>query len=827
MLSILRWILRLLAASISLSVCAAIVAYFLVSRSLPSYNSDFYIGGIHELVEIVRDDSNVPHIFGSNDEDVFFGLGFVHAQDRLWQMTVLRRTAQGRLSEQFGSRTLNFDRFIQSLDLYGLASASVEDQDEEAKAILDAYARGVNAWIEIVNRNGLGRGTPEFLLMPAPVAPWRPADSIAILNLQAVSLSVHLDQEILRESIARITPEKKYGELFADERDSRSATTFDSAAAKFPAGDTLHAEENNFDLLNPIRQREFSGASNAWAIAPNRTAAGGALLANDPHLSFSAPSIWMLARLELAGGGVIGATIPGLPTVVAGRSEKIAWAVTSAYLDDQDIYFETLHPKNKSRYLTPEGFKEFKKRETKILVKGENPESLELRWTENGPVLTGLRPKFDKITPNGSVLTLAWTLLDPDNTTMSAAIRLMKSKSVEEAIRAGELHRSPPLVLTVVEKEKIAMKLVGSIPERHLRHDTKGRRPSDGWKVVNRWHGFKPYGDNPEQINPENGILATTNNKLVDRPFPDHISFDWGDTQRISRLLGKLERQQTHSRESVVETQLDTVSYTARVLIPLFARNLWHLAGSGAGAGPDARKAQVLEMLRNWTGEMSEHRAEPLIFSAWSRKLFELIARDELGSLMAEFRHPDPVFLERVFLNRHGEGDWCDIVHSERIESCSELAEIALDDVLGELASRYGANPARWRWGNLHEATHDHPALGRLPLLSWLVNIRQSTSGGDNTINRGLARGSGSNPYANVHGPGYRGVYDFSDPDSSLFIIATGQSGHPFSPHYDDLGRLWRRGEYIPMTLDSDLSRASPVGITKLLPLEKHRDSDR
>ena len=825
MLSIFRWFLGSLAVMISLSICAVLAAYLLILRSLPSYNADFVIDGVYESVEVVRDSSNVPHIFGSNDEDVFFGLGFAHAQDRLWQMTVLRRTAQGRLSEQFGSRTLNFDKFIRSLDIYGLAAASVNDQDEETLAALEAYAQGVNAWVDVVNQNGLGRGAPEFLLLPAPVEPWRPADSIAILNLQAVSLSIHLDQEILRERISNAVPPNKFVDLFPDEQKGDFPVSLERAAVRLPEANRFRAADIDYDLLDPIQGREFAGASNAWAVAPNRTAAGGSLLANDPHLSFSAPSIWMLARLELASGAVIGATIPGLPIIVAGRSEKIAWAVTSSYMDDQDLYIETLHPKDKTRYLTPRGFEEFKRRETIIRVKDEQPVNLELRRTINGPVLSGLQSRFDKITPEGSVLSLAWTLLDPNNTTMTAAIRLMKSGSVDEALRAGSFHRSPPLVLTVVEKSHIAMKLVGSIPMRHPRHDTKGRRPSDGWKPVNRWLGLIAYNNNPELVDPENGILATTNNKLVDRPFPDHVSYDWGDTQRIRRLLGKLESQRAHSRESAVETQLDTVSYTARALVPLFARNLWHLAGYRTGSDPEARKATVLEMLRNWTGDMSEHRAEPLIFSAWTRKLFELVARDELGALMTEFRHPDPDFLERVFLDRGGAGTWCDVIQSQKTESCSDIAEIALDEVLAELSARYGANPARWRWGDLHEAAHDHPALGRIPLFAWLVNIRQSTSGGDNTINRGLTRGGGANPFANIHGPGYRGVYDLSDPDSSLFVISTGQSGHPFSRHYDDLGKLWRRGEYISMTLDADLARASPVGITNIRPAEKIQDS--
>ena len=216
---------------------------------------------------------------------------------------------------------------------------------------------------------------------------------------------------------------------------------------------------------------------------------------------------------------------------------------------------------------------------------------------------------------------------------------------------------------------------------------------------------------------------------------------------------------------------------------------------------------------------MNEHLPEPLIYAAWMRALQDRLIRDELGPLADQFSHVDPVFVERTYRNTDGAAVWCDIIQSSPLESCVDVARLALDDALNWLKQRYGAKVESWRWGDAHEAAQDHPVLGRVPLLKYFVNIRQSTSGGDDTLLRGRTSGVDPDPFTNVHGAGYRGVYNFADPDSSVFITSTGQSGHPLSRHYDDLGELWRRGEYIPMSLDPELARAAAVGITHLTPL--------
>jgi len=356
------------------------------------------------------------------------------------------------------------------------------------------------------------------------------------------------------------------------------------------------------------------------------------------------------------------------------------------------------------------------------------------------------------------------------------------------------------------------------MPRRDADHDTQGRMPSRGWLPQNRWLGISPYSANPEFINPEGGILGNTNNKIVDRPFPVHVSFLWGDTQRINRWRKLMQSRAVHTRDSFIEAQLDTVSFTARSLLPLIGADLWFTGEAAPEGTPERQRQRALDLLSDWNGEMNEHMPEPLIYAAWLRALQDRLIRDDLGPLAHEFTHPDPVFIERVYRDIDGASVWCDVKQSSVIETCSDIARLALDDALIWIEERYGPALESLRWGDAHQATHDHPVLGKVPVLRYFVNIRQSTSGGDNTLQRGLTAGTGPDPFQNVHGAGYRGVYDFADPDSSVFITATGQSGHFLSRYYDDMAQLWRRGEYIPMSLDPDLARAAAVGITVLTP---------
>ncbi len=816
-----RWLLRLTAGTILLGVLGAILVYFLAAQSLPEYDKEIALPGPTAPVEIVRDNANVPHIFGSfgaSDEDVFFGLGYAHAQDRLWQMAVMRRTAQGRLSEVFGPRTVKTDSFLRRLDLYGAARSSVPSQSPEALRALTAYSAGVNARLQEVNENALGRGAPEMFLFNMPIAPWQPADSIAIMKLMAVQLSSNMQEEILRAqtSIALDDP-KRLLDILPDAPGSGTAT-LPEYTSLFPGLDGLNLADPQYAALMPIAPRGLGGASNAWAAAPSRSAAGGTLLANDPHMTLTAPGTWYLARLELGTGGVIGGTIPGIPAVLTGRSQKMGWGLTSSYLDDQDLFIEKINPDNPQEYLTPNGYQEFTSRPSIVQIKGNAPLTLTLRWTENGPVLPGSLFDLASITPPGHVVSLGWTALSREDTSITAALDLMRSENVQQAIDAGENFIAPSQNVTLADQETIALKTIGVMPDRDLRNQSQGRLPNQGWRRENRWQGRLPYAANPEFVSPSGGILGNTNNKLLERPFPNHVTYAWGDTQRINRWRKLMQGREVHTRDSFIEAQLDTVSYSAQTLLPLIGADLWFTGEAAADGTPERQRHIALSLLAEWNGEMNEHLPEPLIYASWVRALQKRLIEDDLGPLADAYTRVEPLFLERVFRNVDGASAWCDVAQSAPIESCTDMARLALDDALVYISENYGSTLESLRWGDAHQATQDHEVLGDVPLLRYFVNIRQSTSGGDNTLQRGLTSGEEPEPFNNVHGAGYRGVYDFADPDSSVFIIATGQSGHFLSRYYDDMAQYWRRGEYIPMSLDENLARAAAVGVTRILP---------
>lgn len=813
-----RWLFRIATGLVVLVIGGFFLAYYFASRSLPDYDVEAAALGLNAPLEIVRDNANVPHIFGENDADVYFGLGYAHAQDRLWQMTMLRRTAQGRLSELFGQRTVGIDKVIRRFDIYTLAVRSVAAQDQQTQDALTSYAAGVNAWLEEVNSGARGRGAPEMWLFPHAVAPWQPADSLAVLKLMALQLSSHLPSEVLRARASLMLEPDRLSDLLPDDPSTGIAALPSYAQLVPNLPDYAPSTRLAFGPLNPIQPAPLAGASNAWAASPDRSAAGATLMANDPHLGLTAPSVWYLARLELETGGVIGGTIPGIPVILTGRSADLGWGLTSSYLDDQDVFLEELNPDDPNQYRSPTGWADFTSRDSIINIKDAPAITLKLRWTQNGPVMPGTQFDLGAITPPGHVASIGWTGLSDKDTSLSAAIALMGAKSVQQAIAAGENYIAPSQNLTLVDRNQIALKTIGAMPARRADHQSHGRLPSFGYLPQNRWQGRLPYSDNPEFVNPEGGIVGNTNNKTIDRPFPKHVSYKWGDTQRVNRWLRLMQSRAVHTRESFIEAQLDTVSFTARSLLPLVGADLWFTGEAAPEGTLERRRQEALTLLAAWNGEMNEHLPEPLLYAAWLRHLQDRLIKDELGPLAPEFTHANPVFIERVFRDIDGASKWCDVIQSAPTETCTDIARLALDDALIWIDETKGGQIEALRWGDLHQATHNHSVLGEVPVLNWFVNIRQSTSGGDNTLQRARTSGTGPNPYENVHAAGYRGVYDFTDPDSSVFVSSTGQSGHPLSRYYDNLGELWRRGEYIPMSLDPALARAANVGITILVP---------
>ena len=795
---------------------ALVMVYVLVARSIPDYDKTLKVAGVSKPVEIVRNTWNVPHIFAKNDEDAIFALGYVHTQDRLWQMMLMRRKAQGRMAEMFGPKSLQDDIFMRSLDLYALSRRSYAVLPPHIKRLLDAYSDGVNAKLKELNENAMGRGAPEFFIFSNPISPWHAVDSIALLKLNGVHAAVHLENEVLHAQLLLQLGQERAADLLESNTDITPTLLLETEPS---LGFNENAHPDFAGIMATQQGRRFSNASNAWAVGKSRTVSNGTLLASDPHTALSAPAPFYLARLQLASGDVIGATQPGIPAILHGRTQKLGWGLTNAYVDDQDVYIERLNPANPDQYLSPDGFVDFTKKQITVGVKDQPPVSVTLRWTQNGPVLPAQYAQLNSITPAGHVSALAWSVLNDQDTSIQAIIELMQASSVSGALEATQSYIAPAQNLILADQNNIAMATIGALPLRHPAHQTKGQYPSFGWQQQNQWQGVLPPAARPVFFNPSDGTVGNTNNKIIDRPFPRHLSFHWGDTQRIMRWSKLMQDNKVHTLQSFIDIQQDTISPAARTLLPLIAANLWYQPANSAQDEQALRRQTALDLLANWNGDMNEHQPEPLLYSAWIEHFQKRVLQDELGALAQKFTHIDSVFLERVLRDVNGAGKWCDIVQSSPVETCAQIASAALDDALLWLVQNYGPNIVNYRWGNAHIATHNHSVFAHTPILNFFVNIHQSTSGGDNTLQRGLTRGSGNAPYHNVHGSTYRGVYDFADPESSVFIISIGQSGHPLSRFYDNLGDLWRRGEYIPMTLEPALARAGAIGVTMLEPI--------
>lgn len=799
MLTLFRWLLRLTVALIALLVIAGVLAWYFAIRSLPDYNAEYQMTGLTAPVEIVRSTENVPHIFGATDRDVFFALGVAHAQDRLFQMTMLRRAAQGRLAAVYGPSALPADDLARRLGLFRNGAQSLTAQDPETQEALRAYSAGVNEWIAQVNKGAMGRGAPEFFLFPQQIAYWQPADSLAILKLLAASTTNAAASEVLRARLSLALPEHGPEVLGAIPGQPRYADQF--PGLRLPVPETRRDPQGPLPLTAFLRPGAGLGA-NSFAATADRTAAHGSLLANDPLTTLTVPSLYYLARLQLQSGGAIGATIPGLPVILSGRNPRLAWGVTPARIDDSDLFIEEVQPGNPDRYRGLRGWTKFDTRTEVIRVLDAPDQTIVLRETENGPVVPNLVPGLPDVVPLGHVAALRWTGLSGQDQTMSGLMGLMRAGARADAARAATRIMAPAMQVTLADTDGVQALTVGTLPQRPDTHPTQGMMPTPGWQPEGRWTGIAAATA---------GQDAPADNMVI-------ITDEDGAAPRRGRLNRLLEGREVHSRDSFISAQLDVVSPAARALLPVVGANLWFTGEPAAKGTPERQRQDALGLLAEWDGEMSEHLPEPLIYAAWMRALQDRLIRDELGPLTDDLNQLYPGFIEDVFRNRNGAARWCDIMQSAPVEDCDTIARQSLDRALLELTDRFGPDVTSWRWGDLHQAKQTHPALGQVAGLNWIMNLTQPVPGGSFTVAESGILGRGSDPYQAVTGAGYRGVYDLADPDNSVFVISTGQSGHPFSRHYDDLAGLWRRGEYIRMSLDPELARAASVGITRLLP---------
>lgn len=781
---------RAVSVVFTLLLLSLAAGYLALRSSLPTMDGEIALSGLDGNIEILREANGVPHIYAASQADAYFGLGFVHAQDRLWQIEMRRRIGAGRLSEILGSRSLDIDRFYRTLGIYRVAARGFDALDSDTRTAYEAYAKGVNAYLE--SRGGL---LPlEFLILRAPPPePWTPADSLVILKLMAWDLSGNWRDELLRARLAsRLSPEQ--------------------IAALWPPypGDggtqvLWQHEYKNLGDLDDLWRRTPAGptadvGSNSWVVAGDRSATGLPLLANDPHLGLGAPGPFYLAHLSAPGLEVVGATLPGAPGVVLGHNRRIAWGFTNTYPDTQDLFIETLDPNDPTRYLTPDGSRAFDVITETIGVKNEDDVVVVLRASRHGPLLSDLQILGEQ--SKSEVMALAWTALHDDDLTPQASLSLARAEDWPGFIAALQDFQGPQQNMVYGDRDgNIGFFAPARVP---LRRKGDGWLPVPGSSGDYDWDGFIPYDALPMAFNPPAGYIVTANDKIVPEGYPYFITHDWAPPYRAKRIADLIEGRK-HDRESFLAIQADQVSLMAREMLPYLL---------AAETTNDAVLA-AQSIMTDWGGEMARDRPEPLLFSAWYREFTHLVYGDELGSMTGAAWSQRPLFMRSVLQGRAGE--WCDdTTTSEPVESCADRAALALERAVGGLSLLYGDRTSRWRWGEAHVAEHAHRIFQDWAPFSWLFDIAIENGGGRYTINAaGFRFSDNTRPFAQNHGPAMRAIYDLADLDRSLFITSTGQSGNPLSSHYDDFIERWR--DHRPFTIPMERSAVEAARRDRLI----------
>lgn len=753
---------RLLGLLAVFALLGAFLALAMVFTSLPDAREELAIPTLSAPVTITLDQDGIPRITAETERDAAVALGWLHARDRMFQMETMRRGAEGRMAEIAGSAVLRLDRFTRTLGLAQRAREDLQHLSPEARDLLEAYAEGVNALIAARGR----LAAPEFLVLGEP-EPWKPEHSLLWGKVMGLWLSGNWRRDVERARLAQLLPPERLRMLWPED-DSPGRP--DLAALNPAALGSVLAQVPVFGEDAPLP----ASASNAWAVAPARSASGAPLLAADPHLGFQAPILWYLARIELPGGRFrAGATSPGVPAIVIGRNESLAWGFTTTHSDTQDVFIERLV--GTDSYATPDGPRPFAVREEAIRVRGrEAPEMLRVRETRHGPVISDLDPQAG-LAP-GTVLAVAMANLAPADTSADALLALNRATNLAEARAAAARLTSPPQNLMVADAAgRIGQYLVGRTP---IRRGGDGTLPAPGWDGAADWTGFVPFDAMPHAEDPPGGVLAAANSRPAPPDHPVFLGRDWQGDWRLRRIAELLAARPQHDAAGFAAMQSDIVSPFAQEVLPTLL-----------AVQPSPQAARAHALLRDWDGAMRADAPQPLIFHAWLRA-FRRLALEAGGAAAAE-DVAGPEFL-RFLLHPNGRGRaWCGA------DRCIPLLSRALDDAVRTLSDAHGREPAEWRWGAVHVARFEHPLLRFVPGLNTLMRLEVATGGDGETISRGGFRGTGDRPFAHGHGAGLRLVADLGDPDGPLAMIATGQSGHPLSDHWGDLLQRWRDGDVL------------------------------
>lgn len=814
-----KWLGRIVLLLIALALVAGGAVSVHLLRGLPQLDGEVRLQGLSGPVHITRDASDVTHINAGSALDAWRAIGFVHAQERGWQLEFNRRVMRGELSEILGAATLDTDKLMRTLGIIDMAKQQLQGLSPATQAALQAYSEGIQAaW-----QSGAVRPSPEFKLLGTRVGgkngqAWSPEDSVGWALMMALDLGGNWGQEFARLSASQVLNNEQLWQLLPPYPGEKPATAVDLPALYARLGVFAPAAAKTAqaaELGSPLAQWSAAWVrdmgilegkgSNNWVVPGSRTVSGKPLLANDPHLALSSPAIWYYAHLkapagELAGGqkhpalDVIGATLPGLPFVVLGRTSGVAWGFTNTGPDVQDLYLEQLDAARPGQYRTPEGWAAFEQRSETIRVKGQGDVTLKVRSSRHGPVISDVQPQYQGLVDASRyAVSLRWSALTPENKTIEAGMQANWAQTVPQLQQAFAEHHAPMQSVVMADTlGEVAYKAVGKVPVRGPQNDIRGVAPAPGWLAQYDWAGWLPYAQNPAvdgaQIE-KKGWHATANQNILPPGYAHFVGGDWTTPERFMRIEQLLAATPQHNPQSMQAIQNDVLSLGAKALQAQLAQF------------PQAQLAQhpltpaALQQVSGFDGRMHTDSAAALVLNVWADELTRGLLVPHLGADRFQSLYGKRHFRAAVegILERK-DPFWCGNA------GCAAQVSAALGRALDRISASQGQDVSSWRWGAWHPAISSHKPLGKVPFLNALFDVRVESAGDLFTVNVGQYWANDPQaPFANRHAASMRAVYDLGAHDQSVFIYQTGQSGHAFDPRSRDMAQRWAQGGYLAL----------------------------
>jgi penicillin amidase len=781
------------------------VMYRMLNTSLPVYEGEFKATGLKENVEVYFDSLAVPYIFANNDVDAAFALGFLHAQERMFSMDLIRRAGEGRLSEIFGKETIPFDKMFKTVGIYRTAKMIEEKMNPEVLNLLKAYSEGVNFYIsEKKNKYSF-----EFDVLDYQPYEWQPVHSLIIIRMMAWELNLSWWTDLSFTELVQKLGEEKVKEILPGYPEN--APTIIPEEIK----DFAQLQRSLIEIDKAFRS--FMGTkgthigSNSWVVNSEKSESGKPIIANDPHLAFSAPGKWYAAVIKSPGWNVAGVTLPGVPGVVIGKNDYISWSLTNIMSDDTDFYYEQLDSSH-TKYLLDGEWKDLEIIEDTIVVKDGENFPIEILLTHRGPIISDVHPSsfiYNEDKKDYPPISIRW-LGNELSDEMDAFIGINKAKNWKEFKASVQKFDVPGQNFVYADNRgNIGYIFGGALPIREVNSTSF---VFDGSSSKNDWKGFVNRNDLPSLFNPKENFIASANNKTV-KDFKYHISNLWEPPSRIERITELLNSKQKQGVEDFMQYQSDITSPYAMQLTPYILNAFERIKIT------DKNLKQSLELLSEWNFEMNKFSQTPTIFLTFYEKLMHNIYYDEMGSdLFNQY-----VFLANVpyrnilELLEKNNSIWFDDVSTKNRESRDEIIRKSLSDALTYLETNISSDLKEWQWGPLHKVTFKHPFSGNLGLLDELIDIGPYEISGDGTtiFNTEYSFSESIEEYPrfrhkqfeNHLGPSMRFIYDFANPDEFYLILTTGQSGNVMSDHYSDMTRMWLEGKYMKIKTDESSIR--------------------